>query len=143
MNIQCKSSNWLTKWYPNLAIHKWMESKNQRIPKKPKLSNFTLYFKSNCTCKSTPKFGLKINSRWSNVKLKGQMMMKFYDFSIHRKLMKDGIQWTWLGGDMIRTCSPQVMGLMSRPIPLPRFFRFQNLSYRMALKNQWNQTIQT
>ena len=24
-----------------------------------------------------------MNSRWSNVKLKGQMMMKFYDFSIH------------------------------------------------------------
>ena len=26
-----------------------------------------------------PKFGLKMNSWWSNVKLKGQMMMKFYD----------------------------------------------------------------
>ena len=27
-----------------------------------------------------PKFGLKMNSQWSNVKLKGQMMIKFYDF---------------------------------------------------------------
>ena len=40
-----------------------------------KLSNFTLYFKSNCTNKLMPTFGLKINNRWSNVKLKGQMMM--------------------------------------------------------------------
>ena len=28
----------------------------------------------------------------------------------------------FLGGDRIRTCSLQVMGLMSRPIPLPRFW---------------------
>ena len=27
-----------------------------------------------------PDFGLKMNSRWSNVKLKGQMMMKFMIF---------------------------------------------------------------
>ena len=30
-----------------------------------------------------PKFGLKMNSGRSNVKLRGQMMMKFYDFAIH------------------------------------------------------------
>ena len=47
------------------------------IPKRPKLSNFTLYFKSNCPHKSTPNFGLKMNNKWSNVKLKGQMMMNF------------------------------------------------------------------
>ena len=40
-----------------------------------------------------PKFGLKMNSRWSNVKLKGQMMMKIYELDIHRKLMKQVIQW--------------------------------------------------
>lgn len=36
---------------------------------------------------------------------------------------QDSIKYlTWLGGDRIRTCSLQVMSLMSRPIPLPRFF---------------------
>ena len=35
-----------------------------------------------------------MNSGWSNVKLRGQMMMKFYDFATHQKLMKEGIRWT-------------------------------------------------
>ena len=56
--------------------------------KRPKLSNSSLYFKSNWSCKSTPKFGLKINSDWSNVKLRGQMILEFYEFTIHRKLIK-------------------------------------------------------
>ena len=34
-----------------------------------------------------------MNWRWSNVKLKSQMMIKFYDFTIHGKLIKEGIQW--------------------------------------------------
>ena len=34
-----------------------------------------------------------MNNRWSNVKLKGQMMMKFYELDIHINLMKQGIQW--------------------------------------------------
>ena len=63
------------------------------IPKRPKLSNSNLYFKSNWSRKSTPKFGLKINSRWLNVKLRGQMIIEFDDFTIHGKLMKQGIQW--------------------------------------------------
>ena len=40
-----------------------------------------------------PKFKLKMNSRWLNIKLKGQIMTKFYDFAIYKKLMKKGIQW--------------------------------------------------
>ena len=64
------------------------KANDQRIPKRPKLSNFTLYFKSNCPLKSIPKFGLKMNSRWSNVKLKDQMVMKFYKSDIHGKLIK-------------------------------------------------------
>ena len=28
-----------------------------------------------------------MKSQWSNIKLKGQMMMKFYDFAIHGKLI--------------------------------------------------------
>ena len=54
----------------------------------PQLSNFTLYFNSNCPRKSKPKFRLKMNSRWSNCKLKGQMVMKFYELDIEGKLMK-------------------------------------------------------
>ena len=45
-------------------------------------------FKSNCLCKSIPKFGLKMNNSWSNVKLKGQLLMKFYESDIHGKLME-------------------------------------------------------
>ena len=30
-----------------------------------------------------PKFGLKMNCRWSNVKLKSQTVIKFYDLLIH------------------------------------------------------------
>ena len=33
------------------------------------------------------------------------------------------------GGDRIRTCSLQVMSLMSRPIPLPRFASSPDLSF--------------
>ena len=64
------------------------KAKNQRIRKKPKLSNLTMYLKSNCPHNSTPKFGLKMNSRWSNIKLKGQIVMKFYDLAIPKNLMK-------------------------------------------------------
>ena len=39
-----------------------------------------------------PKFRLKMNSRWSNVKLMSQMIMEFDEFSIYRKLMKQEIQ---------------------------------------------------
>ena len=39
-----------------------------------------------------PKFRLKMNSRWSNVKLEGQILMKVYELDIHKKLMKQGIQ---------------------------------------------------
>ena len=63
------------------------------IPKKQKLSNFTLYFRSNCPRKSTLKFILKMNNSWSNVKLKGQSSMKFYESNIHRKLIEQGIEW--------------------------------------------------
>ena len=35
-----------------------------------------------------PKFVLKMKSQWSNVKLKSQTVMKFYEIDIHRKLMK-------------------------------------------------------
>ena len=40
-----------------------------------------------------PKFGLKMNNLWSNLKLKGQMTMKFYELDITkadetRNLMK-------------------------------------------------------
>ena len=106
--LRIKSSNWLTKWYPNLTIHVEWKAINHRILKRPKMSNFTLYFESNCLRKSTPKFGLKMNNQWSNIKLKGQIMMKFYDFPIHTKLMKQEMQfgkkwrtipflkWNWL-----------------------------------------------
>ena len=56
------------------------------------LLNFTLYFKSNYPRKSTPKFGLKINSQWSNVSLKDQMVIKFYELHIHGKLVKHEIE---------------------------------------------------
>lgn len=42
---------------------------------------------------------------------------------------KKASQVIWLGGDRIRTCSLQVMSLMSRPIPLPRFFPFSFFHY--------------
>ena len=54
-------------------------NRNLRIrgfQKKPKLSNFTLYIRSNCPRKSTPKFRWILNSSWSNEKLKGQTLVK-------------------------------------------------------------------
>ena len=38
-------------------------------------------------------FWWKMNSAWSNVKLKSQMNWEFDEFAIHGKLMKIGIQW--------------------------------------------------
>ena len=52
------------------------------MPEKPKLSNFTLYFRSNCPRMSTPKFGLILNSNWSNVKLKSQTLVKINESDI-------------------------------------------------------------
>ena len=80
-------------WYPNLAIHIWLEILQSEDSKKTEIVEFHLYFKSNCPRNSTPKFRFKMNSRWSNVKLKGQMVMKFYELHIHGKLMKQKIQW--------------------------------------------------
>ena len=39
-----------------------------------------------------PKFGLILNSSWSNDKLKGQTLMKIYESDIYRKLIEQGIQ---------------------------------------------------
>ena len=69
------------------------KSKNQMILKRPKWSNSDLYFESNWPLKSMLIFGLKMNSAWSNVKLRSQMISEFDEFAIHRKLMKQGIQW--------------------------------------------------
>ena len=51
---------------------------DQRITKTPILANFTVYI---CSCslqKSTPKFGLILNSSWSNGKLRDQNLMKIF-----------------------------------------------------------------
>ena len=91
----------ILKWRPQVMklTHIWIESlwlelsKETKIIKLSPQVHFTLYFKSNCPRKLTPKFRLKMNSCWSNVKLKGQMLMKFYELDIQGKLMKQGIYW--------------------------------------------------
>ena len=35
-----------------------------------------------------PKFRLKMNSGWLDVKLRGQMILEFNEVAIHEKLMK-------------------------------------------------------
>ena len=49
-----------------------------------KEGGFPLYrLPSPSTAVKMPKFGLKMNSQWSNVKLKSQTVIKFYNLPIH------------------------------------------------------------
>ena len=58
---------------------------------KPKLLHFTFYVFNNCRRKSTLKFGLILNSSWTNEKSKGQILMKIYGLDINGKLIEQGI----------------------------------------------------
>ena len=62
------------------------------IPKKQKLVNFTLYIFNNYPQKSTPKFGLMLNSSWSNDKSKGQILIKIYESDIHENQIEQRTQ---------------------------------------------------
>ena len=87
LQIECPNKIQILKF-----LYQW-KAKNQRNPTRPKLSNSDFSIKSNWPRKSTFDFWRKMNSPWSNVKLKGQMNSEFDEFAIHGKMMKRGIQW--------------------------------------------------